>query len=64
MAALKPKSILFCVAFVPQFLLPCEPLLSQILALKVIFLFLGTMNAAFYAITASAARQMIHRPKI
>ncbi len=62
--ALNPKSILFFVAFVPQFLLPREPFLPQILMLEAIFLVLATVNAAFYATMASAARQTIRRPKV
>ena len=62
--ALNPKSILFFVAFVPQFLLPREPLLPQILLLEAIFLILATINAAFYATVASAAQQTIRRPNV
>jgi threonine/homoserine/homoserine lactone efflux protein len=62
--ALNPKSILFFVAFVPQFLLPKQPLLPQILALEAIFLLLATVNAAAYAIMASAARRTIRRPEV
>lgn len=62
--SLNPKSILFFVAFVPQFLLAGERLLPQLLALEAIFLFLATTNAALYAIMASAARQTIRRPSV
>ncbi len=62
--ALNPKSILFFVAFMPQFLLPGEPLLPQILALEAIFLLLTIANATAYATMASAARQTIRRPRV
>jgi homoserine/homoserine lactone efflux protein len=62
--ALNPKSLLFFVAFVPQFLIPGARLLPQLLALEAIFLLLATLNAAAYAFIASAARQTIRRPEV
>jgi homoserine/homoserine lactone efflux protein len=62
--SLNPKSILFFVAFVPQFLVPTQPLLLQMIVLETIFLMLATANAALYAVMASAARQTIRRPRV
>ncbi|HWA80672.1 MAG TPA: LysE family translocator [Acetobacteraceae bacterium] len=62
--ALNPKSLLFFVAFVPQFLLRRAPFLPQILVFEAIFLALATANAALYAAMASAARQTIRRPEV
>ncbi len=62
--SLNPKSLLFFVAFVPQFLLPGARLLPQILVLETIFLVLATANAAAYALMASAVRQTIRRPDV
>ena len=62
--SLNPKSILFFVAFVPQFLVAGAPLLPQILVLEATFLFLAIANTTAYAAMASAARQTIRRPRV
>ncbi len=62
--ALNPKSIVFFVAFLPQFLDMGAPLVPQMVLFEVTFLALATLNAAAYAFAASAARQQIRRPGV
>lgn len=62
--ALNPKSIVFFVAFVPQFLDSAEPALSQLLIFEATFLVLATLNAAGYGLLASLARKQIRRPAV
>lgn len=61
---LNPKSILFFIAFVPQFLVRSSPLLPQLMLLEATFVTLAAANAVFYALAASAARWTIRRPAI
>jgi threonine/homoserine/homoserine lactone efflux protein len=61
---LNPKSIIFFVAFLPQFIVPSEPLGPQIVTLESTFVILGAMNALAYALLAAAARRAIRRPKV
>ncbi|KAA3510297.1 LysE family translocator [Agrobacterium vitis] len=62
--ALNPKSILFFVAFLPQFLNTAEPLALQMVIFEATFLVLATLNAATYAIMASMARKSIRKPNV
>ncbi len=62
--ALNPKSIIFFVAFLPQFLDLARPLLPQMVIFETTFLILATLNAATYALMASMARQTIRRPAV
>lgn len=62
--ALNPKSIVFFVAFLPQFLDLSRPLFNQMLIFETTFLVLATLNATLYALMASAARQTIRKPKV
>lgn len=62
--ALNPKSIVFFIAFLPQFLDPAQPVLGQMLAFEATFLLLATLNAIAYALLASAARRTIRRPAV
>jgi threonine/homoserine/homoserine lactone efflux protein len=55
--ALNPKSIMFYVAFLPQFLMADRPALPQILILGGTFLVLATLNATAYAILAGQAQR-------
>ncbi len=64
MTALNPKSIIFFVAFLPQFLLPNLPFWPQVLIFEVTFLVLATCNAALYGLLASAARNTIRKPSV
>lgn len=62
--ALNPKSIVFFMAFLPQFLDPTSPLLPQFLVMEATFLALATLNAAAYAGLAQSARRLIKTPAI
>ncbi|WP_077121097.1 LysE family translocator [Agrobacterium rosae] len=62
--ALNPKSIIFFVAFLPQFLTPSLPFWPQVMIFEVTFLVLATCNAALYGLLASAARNSICKPKV
>ncbi|MCO5734069.1 LysE family translocator [Rhizobium sp. SSA_523] len=62
--ALNPKSIVFFVAFLPQFFDLAHPLPLQMVIMEATFLVLATLNAALYGLLASMARQTIGRPDI
>ncbi|TWF56393.1 LysE family translocator [Neorhizobium alkalisoli] len=62
--ALNPKSIVFFVAFLPQFLDLSKPLFFQMAVFEVTFLILATLNATLYGFLASAARNTIRKPKV
>ncbi|MFC0402430.1 LysE family translocator [Paraburkholderia rhizosphaerae] len=62
--ALNPKSIVFFVAFVPQFIDTQVATWSQIALFEATFVALGTINALGYALLASAARRAIRRPGV
>lgn len=62
--ALNPKSILFFVAFLPQFLDLTQPLAPQMMIFETTFLVLATLNAAAYALLASLARNTIRKPTV
>jgi threonine/homoserine/homoserine lactone efflux protein len=60
--ALNPKSIVFFVAFVPQFLDPARPFLAQAAILVATFVTLGALNAAAYAVLAARLSGAVRRP--
>src|SRR5262249_13530929 len=62
--ALNPKSIVFFVAFLPQFLDASGPFLPQIIVMGGTFLVLATLNVTLYALLASAARRTVGRPSV
>lgn len=62
--ALNPKSIVFFVAFLPQFLDPTAPTLPQIVIFEATFLVLATLNAMSYALLAAAAQRTIRKPSV
>jgi threonine/homoserine/homoserine lactone efflux protein len=62
--ALNPKSIVFFVAFVPQFLDASLSFWPQVLTLETTFVTLAALNAALFALLASAARQKLRKPRI
>ena len=62
--ALNPKSIIFFVAFLPQFLNHAEPIAFQMVVFEVTFLVLATANAAAYGLMASMARKTIRKPSV
>lgn len=57
--ALNPKSIVFFVAFLPQFVSPEAPLIPQLAILEVTFLTLAMINTIVYALLASRLRQRL-----
>jgi threonine/homoserine/homoserine lactone efflux protein len=62
--ALNPKSIVFFVAFLPQFIDPARTLLGQLVVMEATFLVLARLNATLYAMLAAAARRGIRRPAV
>lgn len=62
--ALNPKSILFFVAFVPQFLDPAVPYVRQAVLMVATFVSLAALNALLYAVLAGSARGAIRRPAV
>jgi threonine/homoserine/homoserine lactone efflux protein len=54
--ALNPKSITFCVAFLPQFLNKSGDFWTQMLIFQATFLTLAFVNAVGYGLVASRAR--------
>ncbi|MBT9370334.1 LysE family translocator [Rhizobium sp. CSW-27] len=62
--ALNPKSIVFFVAFLPQFFDLTHPLPMQMVILEVTFLVLATLNAALYGLLASMARETVRKPQV
>lgn len=62
--ALNPKSIVFFVAFLPQFLDLTKPLFMQMLIFEATFLTLATLNATLYGLLAAMARNHIRKPKV
>lgn len=62
--ALNPKSIIFFVAFLPQFMNSANPALPQMVVFEVTFLVLAIANAALYAVLASMARKSIQKPGV
>ena len=62
--SLNPKSIIFFVAFLPQFLDLASSVLMQLVIFEATFLVLATVNAATYALLAAAARKQIRKPRV
>ena len=60
--ALNPKSIVFFIAFVPQFVDPAQPAIAQFAVLEATFLALAAANAALWAVLASRMRAIFQRP--
>ncbi len=60
--ALNPKSIIFFVAFVPQFIDPARPLLLQFAILEATFLVLAAANVAVWASLAGSLQAEFRRP--
>ena len=61
--ALNPKSIVFFVAFVPQFVNTSASTLHQFVVLEITFLVLATISAALWAVLAGQARLKLRQPK-
>lgn len=62
--ALNPKSLIFFVAFLPQFLDAHGHVVTQLAIFEATFLALATANASLYALLAAMARQQIRRPRV
>jgi threonine/homoserine/homoserine lactone efflux protein len=62
--ALNPKSIVFFIAFVPQFVVVDSPLLPQFAILVATFVGLAAINALAYALLADKLRTKIARPSV
>jgi threonine/homoserine/homoserine lactone efflux protein len=62
--SLNPKSIVFFVAFLPQFVAPGRPALPQLALLGATFVAMAAFNAAAYAWLAGRARNAIRHPSI
>ena len=61
--ALNPKSIVFFVAFVPQFIDPARPVFAQFAILEATFVALAALNALAWALAAGQMRQTFRRPE-
>jgi len=59
-----PKGIVFFVAFVPQFISSPDLFAAQATVFVIVFVVLGGINAAAYALLASHAREWIKRPSV
>src|SRR5580704_17453097 len=62
--ALNPKSIVFFIAFLPQFLDASAQALPQMVICEVTFVVMATLNALLYGLMASAARRTIRKPVV
>jgi threonine/homoserine/homoserine lactone efflux protein len=62
--ALNPKSIVFFVAFVPQFIDRSAAYLPQVVVLVATFVTLALINALAYALAASRARGALSQPSV
>ncbi|MDQ1080333.1 LysE family translocator [Pseudoroseomonas cervicalis] len=62
--ALNPKSLVFFVAFVPQFLSPAAPFLPQVGVMVATFVTMAAANAALYGWLAASARGALRRPGV
>ena len=60
--ALNPKSIVFFVAFLPQFINPSTSDTQQLCILAITFVTLGAINASLYAMFATSARRLLASP--
>jgi len=62
--ALNPKSIIFFIAFVPQFIDTARPFAPQVVILEATFVTLAALNAALYGWLASKAREKLKNPRV
>lgn len=61
--ALNPKSIVFFIAFVPQFVDATAPTMQQFAILEATFLILAATNVAIWAVLAGHMRSRFKRPE-
>ena len=62
--ALNPKSIVFFVAFLPQFISPNVSVTRQLWVLAVTFVAMATINATLYAVFAASVRRLLSLPQV
>lgn len=62
--ALNPKSIIFFIAFVPQFIDTARPFVPQVVILEATFVILAALNAALYGWLAAKAREKLKNPRV
>lgn len=62
--ALNPKSIIFFIAFVPQFLDMSKPFVEQTLILEATFITLAALNSLIYVLVADMARGFIRKASV
>lgn len=61
--ALNPKSIVFFIALLPQFISAAHPVLPQLWILGVTFVVLATIGATSYALFAASIRRLLASPR-
>jgi threonine/homoserine/homoserine lactone efflux protein len=61
--ALNPKSIVFFIALLPQFISPAHPTLPQLWILGITFVVMAITGGTLYALFASSMRQFLMSPK-
>jgi threonine/homoserine/homoserine lactone efflux protein len=61
--ALNPKSIVFFIAFVPQFVMAGAPLMPQFAVLVATFVGLATVNTILWAVLVGEMRRHFERPQ-
>ncbi len=61
--ALNPKSIVFFIALLPQFISPSHAVLAQLWILGITFVVMATIGAASYALFASSIRRFLASPR-
>ena len=62
--ALNPKSIVFFIAFVPQFIDVSRPFAPQVVILEATFVTLSALNAALYGWLAAKAREKLKSARV
>jgi threonine/homoserine/homoserine lactone efflux protein len=61
--AFNPKTIIFLLAFLPQFLNPNGNIFSQTLLMGVSFVILGLTGSSFYTVAASKIHYLVNTPR-
>lgn len=61
--ALNPKSIVFFIALLPQFISAAHPVIPQLWILGVTFVVLATIGATSYALFAASIRRLLASPR-
>jgi threonine/homoserine/homoserine lactone efflux protein len=61
--ALNPKSIVFFIALLPQFISAAHPAPPQLWILGITFVVLATIGAASYALFATSVRRVLAAPR-